>query len=93
LVLAALVARARPVERFTTLVRVTVAPGDTLWALARRYGGPDCYLPKAVYQIRQANRLPDSRLVPGQVLWIPVERTRRRPPAGGVLLARSRQPQ
>lgn len=57
----------------TKLVPVTVERGDTLWRLAARHCGPGEYLPKAVYEIRRANALRTSRLMPGQKLVIPVQ--------------------
>lgn len=63
----------RPEDPPGMLVRVKVYPGDTLWGLARRYGGARCYLPKAVHRIRQVNGLSTSDLTPGQVLVIPVD--------------------
>ena len=59
----------RPVPEF---VRVTVAPGDTLWGLARRHGGTHSYLPRVVHEMRRLNRLSVSRLAPGQELLVPV---------------------
>lgn len=54
-------------------VRVTVMPGDTLWALANRYGSPHQYPLKLVDDICQANELRGATLTPGQQLWIPIQ--------------------
>ena len=51
---------------------VTVAPGDTLWELAERYGPPDRDLRETVDGIYRANRMTSTRLVAGQRLLIPV---------------------
>jgi len=53
--------------------RVTVQPGDTLWALAREYGPPDADLRGVVADIRHTNHLSGSTIRPGQVLLIETE--------------------
>lgn len=50
-----------------------VAPGDTLWHYASQYGDPNTYILDRVETIAQENHLrPNSTLVPGQVIHIPV---------------------
>ena len=51
-------------------VRVTVAPGETLWSLAALVGG-DKDLSVVVDQIVEANALTSSDLTVGDRLWIP----------------------
>jgi LysM repeat protein len=52
---------------------VRVAPGDSLWKLAGRYGDPDAYILDRVDDLARANGLSSSaRLVPGQRLVVPV---------------------
>ena len=51
-------------------VRVTVAPGETLWSLAALVGG-DKDLSVVVDQIVEANALSSSDLTVGERLWIP----------------------
>jgi len=49
---------------------VTVAPGDTLWAIAtRRY--PDADARQKVFEIERLNGLGGSAIVPGQRLRVP----------------------
>lgn len=63
-------AAARPVA---ITLPVSVAPGDSLWTLARRYGDPDAYILDRVDDLARANGLrPGARLVPGQKLLVPV---------------------
>lgn len=58
----------------TPTVAVTVAPGDTLWKYAARYGASETYMPERVAAIARDNRLsPDAALLPGQRLRIAVE--------------------
>ncbi len=52
---------------------VRVAPGDTLWKYAARYGDPNAYILDRVEAIARDNRLSSSApLVPGQVLRVSV---------------------
>jgi len=54
-------------------VRVTVAPGDSLWSLARRYGNPDTYIEDNVDAMAKTNGMAaKSRLVVGQRLLVTV---------------------
>lgn len=53
-------------------LRVVVAPGDTLWAIARRLDVPGASLQEKVSAIRAANGLRTSDLRPGQELLVPV---------------------
>ena len=54
-----------------TLLAVTVAPGDTLWGIAKRYY-PGEHTGKKVFEIRQLNpELDPGRLMPGQTVWLP----------------------
>ena len=52
---------------------VTVAPGDTLWGLATKYGSPDANVEEEVDDIAAANRISSAvALSPGQKLTIAV---------------------
>ena len=51
-------------------VRVTVAPGETLWSLAALVGG-DKDLSVVVDEIVEANALTSSDLTVGERLWLP----------------------
>jgi len=53
------------------LAEVTVEPGDTLWAVARRVA-PDRDPRDVVAQIRRLNHLPSSVLQVGQELLLPL---------------------
>jgi LysM repeat protein len=45
-----------------------VKPGDTLWRIAQRYRVP-------LEHLRSLNQLPDNRIVIGQALWLPHDRS------------------
>lgn len=49
--------------------RYVVQPGDTLWVIAARHTTGDPR--EGVWEIREANGLQRSSLVPGQVLVLP----------------------
>ncbi|SFU78222.1 LysM peptidoglycan-binding domain-containing protein [Alicyclobacillus macrosporangiidus] len=51
--------------------RVQVAPGDTLYELARRFDPADDYR-VVVRSILEANHLPSAQIYPGQTLRIPL---------------------
>ena len=55
-------------EHFT---RVTVAPGDSLWALADRYTPSGDNVQETVDRIMAVNGLASSTVVPGEHLKIP----------------------
>ncbi|HZG56064.1 LysM peptidoglycan-binding domain-containing protein [Paenibacillus sp.] len=48
-----------------------VEPGDTLWAIAKKYGPEDVPTKKYVQQILEANELDSAALSVGQVLVLP----------------------
>lgn len=52
-------------------VEYVVAPGDTLWEIARDLSAPGDDLRRVVHDIRQASGLDSSAIYPGQVLRIP----------------------
>ena len=55
------------------MISKTVAPGDTLTQLAKRYGDPNTYILAREEQIARASHLAGTApLVPGQHLRIPV---------------------
>lgn len=55
--------------RYLTYV---VAQGDTLWAIAAKFGPPRLDPRTYIYQIRQLNGLASANIHPGQVLRLPI---------------------
>ncbi|MGE5593443.1 MAG: LysM peptidoglycan-binding domain-containing protein [Betaproteobacteria bacterium] len=53
-----------------TIVEVVVAPGDTLWTIARDHVGKEVDIRAAVNDIMARNRLSSAALRPGQVLMV-----------------------
>ena len=54
-----------------TPLAVTVAPGDTLWGIAKKYY-PGEHTGERVFEIRQLNPgLDPGKLMPGQTVWLP----------------------
>lgn len=63
-----------PGERNLPVTRaVTVAPGDTPWSLARRFGNPERNILDRVESLNQANGGALSTLRPGQRILVPIE--------------------
>lgn len=52
---------------------ITVCKGDTLWEIAQKNYDGKGDIRKYVYQIREANGLPSSRLTVGQTLVLPAD--------------------
>ncbi|BDG60012.1 hypothetical protein caldi_11020 [Caldinitratiruptor microaerophilus] len=63
------IAGGAPRPRMETVV---VSPGDTLWGIAVRLSGGERDVRDVVWDIMEANHLPDPRIEPGQVLLVPV---------------------
>ena len=56
-----------------TMLHVTVAPGDTLWSLSRRYGSDKANIQEQIDTLAQANALSTgTALVAGERLLVPV---------------------
>lgn len=51
---------------------IEIKTGDTLWGLARKHGEPEGDLRETVDVIQEVNGLEDSRLLPGQLLKVPI---------------------
>ena len=49
-------------------IKVTVMPGDTLWALARKYSCPEYDLRFIVDDIMKTNNLSNTTIMPGQII-------------------------
>ena len=49
-------------------IEVTVAPGDTLWSIARDYYGTSIDKRQAIYEIQSINHLTNSYLYAGQII-------------------------
>lgn len=57
----------------TTKATITVQPGDTLWALAEKYGEPDVYILQRVDDLARANGIGRNQVLRvGQTLVIPI---------------------
>jgi len=54
-----------------SIITITVAPTESLWALAEVYGNPNGDPRDWIYEVIQLNNLTDSTLVPGQKLIVP----------------------
>ncbi|MDR2113715.1 MAG: LysM peptidoglycan-binding domain-containing protein [Bifidobacteriaceae bacterium] len=50
-----------------------VRSGDTLWSIAEQQMGAPGNVADQVQRIRQINQLEGSSLVPGDVLYVPLE--------------------
>ncbi|MFZ5639152.1 MAG: cell division suppressor protein YneA [Bacillota bacterium] len=52
--------------------QITVKKGDTIWEIARdnKNGGTD--IEEVIYAIKQANKIKNSGLYPGQVIKVPL---------------------
>jgi nucleoid-associated protein YgaU len=50
----------------------TVEQGDTLWDIAKHFNYLDRDIREVVYDIREHNQMPSSKIVPGEVIEIPV---------------------
>jgi LysM repeat protein len=55
-------------QQKTHMRHVSVKPGDTLWRIAQKYR-------VSVEYLRTFNQLTDNRIVIGQALWLPDDRT------------------
>ena len=65
------VAQAGTVDGAYTGHEYVVSSGDTLWSIAAREYGAGIDLRRAVYEIREVNRLDGSVIVPGDRLTLP----------------------
>lgn len=54
------------------VVEHVVVSGDTLWGIAERHAEPGDDVRRIVFDIKQANDITTSVIVPGQVLIVPV---------------------
>ena len=54
-------------------IQVCVESGDTLWALAQKYGPSDMDIRNIVYEICRLNGITASELQAGQYITIPAE--------------------
>lgn len=52
-------------------VTATVARGDTIWDIAARMARDDADIRRVVFDIRQANNLTTTTVMPGDTLKIP----------------------
>lgn len=57
----------------TEYCEVQVAPGDTLWTIAKTNCKDDVDIRDYIYKICQINNTNAKNIVPGQILHVPVE--------------------
>jgi LysM repeat protein len=53
-------------------IEYTVAPGDTLWDIAREHLEPGASIQTRIRSIKERSGLTTSDIYPGQVLYLPV---------------------
>ncbi len=56
-----------------SVIEVTVGPGDTVWDIARQYGGADDPR-RLIHWIGELNDLEGYRIYPGQRILVPTDR-------------------
>ena len=52
-------------------ITIEVTDGDTVWDIAKHFKSDDKEIRKAVYEICQANNIPDGSIQSGMILTIP----------------------
>lgn len=52
------------------IIAYTIAPGQTLWSIAREYTPNSKDIRETIYEIKQLNNMTDSTVYPGQVIKI-----------------------
>lgn len=67
------VASSTPSREVREVVEVVVAPGDTLWSIAKRHVGKEVDIRAAVRDIMALNHLSSAVLRPGQVVMVRAE--------------------
>ena len=54
------------------LQAVVVVQGDTLWSLVQKHYDYQGDIRRAIYEVRQLNSLKEATIVPGQLIYIPL---------------------
>lgn len=62
-----------PSDGSAATVTIVVQPGDSLWSIARRLNTPEDPR-RVVDEIRALNQLTSTRIMPGEVLVVPLHR-------------------
>lgn len=52
------------------IISYTIAPGQTLWSIAREYTPNSKDIRETIYEIKQLNNMTDSTIYPGQTIQI-----------------------
>lgn len=52
------------------IIDYTIAPGQTLWSIAREYTPNSKDIRETIYEIKQLNNMTDSTIYPGQTIQI-----------------------
>ncbi|SFL12180.1 LysM peptidoglycan-binding domain-containing protein [Halanaerobium salsuginis] len=60
-------------ENTNSFISYEVQKGESIWSIAAQYYGPQVDLRKAVYRIKQFNKISSAVIVPGQILTIPLD--------------------
>ena len=52
------------------IISYTIAPGQSLWSIAREYTPNSKDIRETIYEIKQLNNMTDSTIYPGQTIQI-----------------------
>lgn len=52
------------------IIDYTIAPGQTLWSIAKEYTPDNKDIRQTIYEIKQLNNMTDSTIYPGQTIKI-----------------------
>lgn len=54
------------------IIDYTIAPGQTLWSIAKEYTPNSKDIRQTIYEIKQLNNMTDSTIYPGQTIQIKI---------------------
>lgn len=60
------------------IIDYTIAPGQTLWSIAKEYTPNSKDIRQTIYEIKQLNNMTDSTIYPGQTIQIKIGQWQRR---------------